>query len=83
MNCGKCDEEMADGKVEVHGTIGGFLLFGWSLQHLYWYASDRVGRKATMVVGSGRARDAWACRECGLITINAGGEASKGTRGSF
>lgn len=61
---------MIDGRVEVHGTKKGFMLFGWSLQDLYWY--DKLASKASrlMVIGSGTARPAFACKTCGLLTID-------------
>ena len=61
---------MVDGRVEVHGTVTGFVLFGLSLQDLYWY--DKLASKASrlLVVGSGRGRPAYACQACGLLTID-------------
>lgn len=60
---------MVDGRVEVHGSKMGFALFGLSLQDLYWY--DRLASKASrlMIIGSGTGRPAFACKQCGLLTI--------------
>ncbi len=81
MECGNCGAEMDDGRAEVHGTTGGFMIFGWSYQHLFWYSADRDTRRRQRLIGSGRSRKAWACYDCGLLTISVGGEASKATRG--
>ena len=77
MQCGGCGEQMEDGRVEVHGTVRGFLLFGYSLQDLFWYEQDRA---RTQIVASGTARPAYACKSCGLLTINTL-EHTKATRG--
>ena len=70
MDCSGCGDEMIDGRVEVHGSMTGFLFAGWSLQDLYWY--DKLATRASrlMAVGSGTARPAFACKQCGLLTID-------------
>jgi hypothetical protein len=57
---------MASGNVQVHGTALGFLLFGWSHQHLWWYADDS---RREILIKSGGGTLAFRCRDCGSVVL--------------
>ena len=61
---------MEKGRAEVHGTVGGFLVFGFSLQDLYWYDEARTKKSRRGLINSGDARIAFACKACGFVTID-------------
>ncbi len=78
LDCSRCGEPMEPGRVEVHGTARGFLFAGFSLQDLYWYDQGRRRESKQMVVGSGTGRPAFACKSCGLLTIDTRRSVKKG-----
>ena len=78
MDCSRCGEPMEPGRVEVHGSARGFLFAGFSLQDLYWYDERRSSASQQMVVGSGTGRPAFACKSCGLLTVDTKRSVKKG-----
>lgn len=72
---------MQHGRVEVHGTPGGFLVFGWSLQDLYWYDGDGRRKSRRRIIDSGEGKTAHGCKRCGLITIDTTTTATPAARG--
>ena len=54
---------MAEGDLEVRGTVPGFFIFGMSWQHLWW----RDGQRKVKLIGSGGRAPASRCEACGLV----------------
>ncbi len=67
--CPACNSEMETGTVSVHGTFWGFLLVGWSYQHV-WFKG--AGDKEEIVVRSGRAKIGYRCPACGFTGVAPG-----------
>lgn len=67
--CPLCGGAWERGEAAVHGSVWSALFVGFSYQHL-WFR-DAAGKEA-VVVKSGRARDAWRCRQCGFVGIEPG-----------
>ncbi len=67
MNCPKCNQVMEEGKAKVHGTLGGFLFFSLSWQHLWFYPAGK--RKKEIVIYTRNEKPAHRCGQCGLTLI--------------
>ena len=65
MKCPTCETEMESGYSKVHGTVGGFLMFGFSHQHL-WFKGK--GDKE-MIVPSNDEVDAFRCKDCDVTVL--------------
>lgn len=57
---------MEKGEAEVHGTLGGFLLVGFSLQSL-WFESVNTKKK---ILPSNSSADAYHCESCDITVID-------------
>ena len=68
MNCPACQHEMKPGRVSVHGTLGGFLLAGYSLQDCWFEAYERDAGEQT-VIESGGERSGYRCPQCHTVVI--------------
>ena len=67
MKCPYCGGEMVPGTAVVRGTTLGFLLFGFSEQHL-WFRKVSGGRDEKIVPSSGE-RAGYQCTECRAVII--------------
>jgi len=66
--CPRCGgTSLETGDARVHGTLPGFLVFGLSLQHL-WFRPDGGGREE-LVQRSLARRSAILCRDCGTLIL--------------
>lgn len=81
MKCGQCGEPLEEGRVEVHGTPGGSVSVGWSLQDLYWYDANNRRKSRRRIIDSGQGKPAFGCKHCGLITIDTTTASSPAKRG--
>lgn len=68
MTCPDCGEQMVRGAIKVRGTKGGFLMFGFSWQHLWWIGSDERPDRRRLLT-SGESCVAYACGPCGTVTF--------------
>ena len=60
MICPDCSEEMDTGNFTIHGSLGGFLLFGFSEQQLYF---KRDGQKKELrILEDHNTRHGCLCR---------------------
>ncbi|MFK5924851.1 MAG: PF20097 family protein [Verrucomicrobiota bacterium] len=66
MKCPRCKNDMAKGEAAVHGTLGGFMLFGLSHQHLWFFK----GHKDELVLPSNQEAAAYRCADCKLTVID-------------
>jgi hypothetical protein len=57
---------MVAGTAYVRGTVWGFLLIGFSHQHL-WF---RSGKDKNIVLESGEERAGHRCSQCSAITVH-------------
>ncbi|MCF6314122.1 MAG: hypothetical protein L3J39_16865 [Verrucomicrobiales bacterium] len=57
---------MTKGEAAVHETLGGFMLVGVSLQHLWFYKDHR----GELILPSNQAADAYRCADCKLTVID-------------
>lgn len=69
---------MEAGRVTVRGTAGGFLLVGFSLQHLWWTPLDENGqpdltkprrRRDKRLISSGDHCPGLRCTACGMVAF--------------
>jgi hypothetical protein len=63
-SCPLCDGEIEVGSVSVHGTLGGFLFVGLSLQHCWFQGRDT---KEEIVLGSRARKAGFRCKACGFV----------------
>jgi hypothetical protein len=68
MNCPKCSAKLCPGLVTVHGTLLGFLWYGWSYQHCFW-RSDQEPTNEVKIVGSNCFVQAFRCDACELTVV--------------
>jgi hypothetical protein len=64
--CPYCGDEMDIGKVKIQGTFGGFLLFGFSYQHLYYVDQNENENR---IMKSRAQKEAYFCNNCEGIFI--------------
>lgn len=77
MRCPRCADRLQAGTATVRGTVLGFLLVGFSHQHLFFKASEATRRKqmsladdfGRVVLPSGERTAAARCPTCGLTVI--------------
>lgn len=67
LNCPYCDGKLKSGQARVHGTLGGFLIYGISHQNLYF--KDESG-KEIKILASGKSTPSMRCDQCGIVTLN-------------
>lgn len=67
LECTYCKGELKNGHVSIHGTFGGFMLFGLSHQNLY-FKSD--SGKEIKILGSTISTPALRCENCGVVILN-------------
>lgn len=60
---------MVPGRIGVRGTFPGFLLFGFSWQHLWWSDPEDRRESRQRVIVSGDERPADRCVSCGMIAF--------------
>jgi hypothetical protein len=68
IRCPKCDNIMVGGKSKIHGTIGGFFVFGLSHQHLWFEPSDG-SYKEKIVLEPNRYTKSSFCNKCKIMVI--------------
>ena len=56
---------MEKGYTKVHGTVGGFLVFGMSHQNLYFKGDG----DEEMIAPSNEAVDAYRCKDCNITLL--------------
>jgi hypothetical protein len=66
FKCPICNNLMTAGKASIHGTICGFIVFGFSHQHLWFEPSDG-GFKEKMVLDSNGSTISAYCEKCKLL----------------
>jgi len=59
--CPYCGSEMTVGKAKIQGTLSGFLLFGFSYQHLFFEGAE--GDKNRMMKSQSQ-KEAYLCKSC-------------------
>lgn len=78
MNCPKCQKEMDTGQAQVRGTVFGFLMVGFSHQHLFFYPDNlpppekQLGipiRRGRVIVSSGCEVSAYRCDDCAITVL--------------
>lgn len=67
LKCHYCDGTLESGEARIHGTITGFLLFGFSHQNLYFKTESG---EESEVLGSGMSTPAMKCDKCGVFILN-------------
>jgi hypothetical protein len=60
---------MVPGLLRVKGSVPGFLLVGFSWQHLWWSDADESRDSRQKVMLSGEQRRAQRCVSCGTIAF--------------
>lgn len=72
MVCPKCGLEMESGAIEVRGTAGGFLIFGFSYQHLWWYpGGDGRRQSRRRLLRTNERGSALRCGNCSIVLFEA------------
>lgn len=66
--CPICGKDMEAGKVTLHGTLLGYLLFGLSYQHC-WFKPAQGNPKGNVIVPWLSNRVACRCESCGFVGI--------------
>jgi hypothetical protein len=66
MQCPACGKPLEAGKVELHSTISGFLMWGESSEHLWWY--DKEDQR-DQLIESGGGKLAYRCLQCGTVVL--------------
>ena len=65
--CPECTTEMEAGSIKIHGSLGGFLLFGLSEQQLYF---KRQGQKKEIrILEDHNTREGFRCPNCRTIVV--------------
>ena len=67
LECPYCKGKLKTGQANIHGTVGGFLLFGLSYQNLYFKPESE---KEIKVLGSNGSTPALRCDNCGIVVLN-------------
>lgn len=67
LKCPYCDSDLKSGQATIHGTVVGFLVFGFSHQNLYFKTDTGEEIK---ILGSGKSTPAMRCENCGIVTLN-------------
>ncbi len=66
MKCPVCQVEMEKGTARVHGTVVGFILFGFSYQHLWFEHSSGNEER---ILASNEQCPGYRCPECLAVFI--------------
>jgi hypothetical protein len=66
-NCPYCEGPLVSGNVSIHGSLGEFLLFGFSFHNLF-FKPDKGDE--IMVLGSAQTAPAMRCGTCGIVSLN-------------
>ena len=67
LKCPYCDSDLKSGQATIHGTVVGFLVFGFSHQNLYFKTDTGEEIK---ILGSNKSTPAMRCENCGIVTLN-------------
>ena len=67
--CPNCGGELQRGRLVIRGTLGGFVLFGFSHQHLWWTDVDGTPASKERVIDSGNYRWARRCIACKTVVL--------------
>ena len=67
LKCPYCNTSLKSGQARIHGTVGGFLVYGFSHQNLYFMSDSG---KEIKILGSGKSTPAMRCENCGVVTLN-------------
>lgn len=68
IQCPNCNNIMRGGKVEIHGTVGGFFVFGLSHQHLWFEPSDGSYKEKIVLESNGNSKASF-CDKCKTIIL--------------
>ncbi|MCT4644600.1 MAG: PF20097 family protein [Carboxylicivirga sp.] len=66
LECPYCKGKLETGQA-IHGTVGGFLLFGLSYQNLYFKPESE---KEIKILGSNGSTSALRCEDCGIVILH-------------
>jgi predicted RNA-binding Zn-ribbon protein involved in translation (DUF1610 family) len=75
MNCPHCGHETVQGNARVRGNLIGFMVVGFSFQHLYF----EKGEDAQMILMSREERRSFFCPSCGTLIVPGPGVIVEGT----
>jgi vacuolar-type H+-ATPase subunit F/Vma7 len=67
LKCPYCNGKLKNGQVSIHGTVGGFLLFGLSYENLYFKSESESEIK---VLSSNNTTPSLRCEDCGIVILN-------------
>lgn len=67
LKCPYCDGSMISGQSRIHGTFGGFLIYGFSYENLYFKPDSGEEIK---ILGSTETSSALRCVKCGTVILN-------------
>jgi DNA-directed RNA polymerase subunit RPC12/RpoP len=67
LNCPYCNGKLKKGKASIHGTVGGFLLYGLSHENLYFKSESEMEIE---VLGSNNTTPSMLCEDCGIVILN-------------
>lgn len=67
LKCPYCNGKLKNGQANIHGTVGGFLLFGFSCENLYFKSESE---KEIEILGSNSSTPSMRCEDCGIVILN-------------
>lgn len=67
LKCPYCNGKLKNGQASIHGTVGGFLVFGLSYENLYFKSESE---KEIKVLGSNNSTPSMRCEDCGIVILN-------------
>ncbi|GMU22990.1 MAG: hypothetical protein AMXMBFR13_30740 [Phycisphaerae bacterium] len=72
MKCPRCDEAMERGSAFIEGTLLGFLLIGFSHQHLWFQGEDETRWSRHRIMPSGGTCTAFRFAACKAVLVTQG-----------
>ncbi len=67
LTCPYCNGDLVTGEARIHGTFGGFLLYGLSYENLYF--KTHTGEEIK-ILGSTEVAPSLLCPECEVVILN-------------
>jgi hypothetical protein len=67
MECPDCSQSMDFGSFKIHGSIGGFLIFGLSEEQLYFQKEGE--KKEKRILEDNNTRPGFRCPNCKTIIV--------------
>jgi len=67
LKCPYCNGKLINGQVNIHGTVGGFLLYGLSYENLYFKSESE---KEIKILGSNNSTPSLRCEDCEIVILN-------------